>query len=41
LVNAPAEAHRLREDAALGKSPVAGETPVIQPEKPGFLERLF
>lgn len=41
LVNAPAEARRLRENAALGRSPVAGETPVIKPEQPGLLQRLF
>ena len=41
LVDAPAEAKRLRENAALGKSPVAGETPVIAPERKGWLQRLF
>ncbi len=41
LVNAPAEAQRLRENAALGKSPVAGVTPVIKPEEKGWLQRLF
>lgn len=41
LVNAPAEAKRLRENAALGRSPVAGETPVIKPEQKGWLQRLF
>ena len=41
LVNAPEESKRLRENAALGKSPAAGETPVIAPESPGLLQRLF
>ncbi len=41
LVNAPAEAKRLRENAALGQSPATGETPVIAPESRGWLQRLF
>ena len=41
LVNAPAEAQRLRENSALGKSPVTGPTPVIKPREAGWLERIL
>jgi len=34
------EAQRLRENAALGRNVVEGETPIIQPERRGFLENL-
>jgi len=35
------EAKRLRENAALGQNPDAGDTPIIQPHKKGWLEGLF
>ena len=37
------EAQRLRENAALGKSPETGETPIIQPRRRGggLLNDLF
>lgn len=35
------EAQRLRENAALGRSPEAGDTPIIQPRRKGWLEDLF
>ncbi|UFN46960.1 DUF3035 domain-containing protein [Roseomonas sp. OT10] len=35
------ESQRLRENAALGRSPGDGETPVIQRRQPGLFERLF
>ena len=35
------EAQRLRENAALGQSPEAGDTPIIQPRRKGWLEDLF
>ena len=41
VVNAPAEAQRLRENAALGKSPVTGPTPVIKPRQRGWLEGIL
>ncbi|WP_206930214.1 DUF3035 domain-containing protein [Roseococcus thiosulfatophilus] len=34
------EAQRLRENAALGRPVVEGETPIIQPERRGVLENL-
>jgi hypothetical protein len=34
------EAQRLRENAALGRNVVEGETPIIQPERRGILETL-
>jgi hypothetical protein len=40
-VDATREAARLRENAALGQSPEAGDTPIIQPKKQGFLDTLF
>ena len=41
VVNAEAEAQRLRENAALGKSPVTGPTPVIKPRQRGWLEGIL
>ncbi|PHK95748.1 hypothetical protein CR162_06345 [Pseudoroseomonas rhizosphaerae] len=35
------ESQRLRENAALGREPVDGETPVIQRRREGLFERLF
>ena len=35
------EAQRLRENAALGRGPSDGQTPIIQPARRGLLERLF
>lgn len=35
------EAQRLRENAALGRAPTEGETPIIQPRRRGLLEGLF
>jgi hypothetical protein len=40
-VDAKAEAERLHDNAALGKSPDAGDTPVIQKKPQGILEGLF
>ena len=40
-VDATREAARLRQNAALGTSPEAGDTPIIQPKKQGFLSSLF
>ena len=41
LVDADAEARRLRENAALGKDVTAGETPTIERRKKAFLEGIF
>lgn len=41
LVDPQREAQRLRENAALGQSPEAGQTPIIQPRRKGWLEGLF
>jgi hypothetical protein len=41
VVDAEAEARRLRENAALGKSVSTGETPTIERRKKGFLEGIF
>jgi hypothetical protein len=41
MVDPAKEAQRLREDAALGRSPETGETPVIQPRKQGWFQNLF
>lgn len=47
VVDAAAESQRLRQNAALGQSPQAGETPIIQPNKDqgllggGLLGNLF
>ena len=35
------EAQRLRENAALGREQTDGETPIVQPRRPGFLEPIF
>lgn len=40
-VDAQREAQRLRENAALGRDPTEGETPVVQPERRGLLDGLF
>ena len=45
-VDAQRESQRLRENAALGRSPTEGETPVIQPQRSGnpvtrILESIF
>jgi hypothetical protein len=40
-VNAPAEAQRLRQDAALGQAANVGETPIIQQKKKGWFSSLF
>ena len=41
LVDPQREAQRLRENAALGQSPEAGDTPIIQPRRKGWLEGIF
>lgn len=41
VVDPQKEAKRLREDAALGKSPLVGETPIIQPKPRGWFEGIF
>ena len=41
LVNAPAEAARLRHNAALGQSATSGATPTIRPASGGWLSGLF
>ena len=41
VVDAGEEAKRLRENAALGQSPVNGETPVIREKKTGWFQDLF
>lgn len=41
VVDAPREAQRLRENAALGKPADAGETPTIQRRKKALLEDIF
>ena len=41
VVDASKEAQRLRENAALGQSPLIGDTPIIQPKTSGFLGNLF
>ena len=41
VVDAPREAQRLRENAALGKSVDDGETPTIQKRKKALLEGIF
>ncbi|HYF09393.1 MAG TPA: DUF3035 domain-containing protein [Acetobacteraceae bacterium] len=35
------EAQRLRENAALGRDSTDGQTPIIQPARPGLLGRIF
>ena len=41
IVDAEAEARRLRENAALGKSATSGRTPTIERKKKAFLEGIF
>ena len=41
IIDADAEAKRLRENAALGKSVTAGETPTIERKKKALLEGIF
>lgn len=41
IVDAEAEARRLRENAALGKSPVEGRTPTIERRKKALFEGIF
>lgn len=41
VVDAEAEARRLRENTALGKSATAGETPTIERRKKALLEGIF
>lgn len=41
VVDADAEARRLRENAALGKDITTGQTPTIERRKKGFLEGVF
>jgi hypothetical protein len=35
------ESQRLRQNAALGQSPEAGNTPIIQPKRESFIQSLF
>jgi hypothetical protein len=41
VVDPTKEAQRLRENAALGQSPEAGDTPIVQPKQRAWLEGLF
>ncbi len=41
VVDPQKEAQRLRQNAALGESPVIGDTPIIQPRRKGWFEDLF
>jgi hypothetical protein len=41
VVDPQREAQRLRENSALGQSPDAGDTPIVQPKRRGWLEGLF
>jgi hypothetical protein len=41
VIDPQKESQRLRENAALGKAPTAGETPVIQRKKRALLEGIF
>ena len=41
VVDPEREAQRLRQNAALGQSPEAGDTPIIQPRTKGWLEGIF
>jgi hypothetical protein len=41
VVDANAEAARLKQNAALGQSPVTGDTPVIRDKKTGWFQSLF
>ncbi len=40
-VDAQREAQRIRENAALGREPTEGDTPVTQPANRGLLDRIF
>jgi len=40
-VDAPKEAQRLRQDAALGQAPNVGDTPIIEQKKKGWFSSLF
>ena len=35
------ESQRLRQNAALGQSPEAGNTPIIQPKRESLLDSIF
>lgn len=41
VVDPTKETQRLRQNAALGESPETGETPIIQPQKRGWLQGIF
>jgi hypothetical protein len=41
VVDPARESARLRQNAALGQSETAGDTPIIQPPKKGLLQSLF
>ncbi len=41
VVDATRESQRLRQDAALGQSPQAGDTPIIQRKRTGLLGSIF
>jgi hypothetical protein len=41
VVDPTREAQRLRENAALGQTPEAGQTPIIQPKPRGWLQGIF
>ena len=41
VVDPQKEAQRIRENAALGRSQDTGNTPIIQPQKKGWLQGLF
>ena len=41
VIDPQKEAQRLRENAALGQSPEAGDTPIVQPKRRGWLEGIF
>ena len=41
VVDPQKEAQRLRENSALGQSPEAGDTPIVQPRRKGLLEGIF
>ena len=41
VIDAQKESQRLRENAALGKAPTEGETPIIQRKKKALLEGIF
>jgi len=41
LVDPAQEARRLRQNSALGQSPVTGDTPIIREKKRGWFQKLF